>query len=320
MGARWRHTAYGLVLALALALGGCTYAREEPGLFRRPPAPAPTVPVQPRPLEPANPDLPVAAETEWTSGEGLAVKTRFAVHAVRRMDRATVLDWSVTPLAGRGLHTGDDLPGGADLGLNRVSGGDVSILLLDSASERIWRPLSHRERSAFRHCLCSPLWVAQQTLRIGETRLLQLTFPALPADVRHVDVALVNSVPFRRVPVTPEGQVPTVGTPSDLTRPASVPDREGPTTVFPTFLGSRQRLQGIQVTAVVRSPRWTALAWTLVSVTDQPNLALLTADPPVTAHLPPGVFATSTAAASGPQLRPAGERGATPLRARYLTT
>ena len=58
----------------------------------------------------SNPDLPVVGEAVWTSGEGLGLTVRIAVHAVRRIPGATVLDWSVTPLSGAGLNSGDAVP------------------------------------------------------------------------------------------------------------------------------------------------------------------------------------------------------------------
>jgi hypothetical protein len=40
----------------------------------------------------------VADERTWTSADGLQIQVRIAVHAVRRVGGATVLDWSVTPI------------------------------------------------------------------------------------------------------------------------------------------------------------------------------------------------------------------------------
>lgn len=316
MGTTRRRASWWLALALALglALAGCTYSRVEPGLFGPRPSEAPVTPSRP-PVDPPNPELPVAAEREWTSAEGLSVTSRFAVHAVRRMAGATVLDWSVTPLSAPGLTVGDDVSSLVDLGLARDGGGDVNVVLLDDRN-RVYRPLSHWERSEFNHCLCSPMWVAQLSLRLGETRLLQVAFPALPEDVRFIDVALANSLPFRHVPVTGVGQVPTARRPVDLTRP--VPARVKPaTTVFPTYPPSRQRLQGIQINEVVRSPAWTAIHWTLTSLTEQPSVIVLPPGPPISTDPPPGVLLSGTGTASGPQLRRAGDA---PLHARFATS
>jgi hypothetical protein len=52
----------------------------------------------------------VVGEATWTSADGLDITMRLAVHAVRRVPGGTVLDWSVTPLHGRGLRPNDPLP------------------------------------------------------------------------------------------------------------------------------------------------------------------------------------------------------------------
>ncbi|HEX5907974.1 MAG TPA: hypothetical protein VFY56_13230, partial [Propionibacteriaceae bacterium] len=190
------------VVATACALSsGCTYAKEEPGLFRNNATSSPTVETLPPPA-PTNPELPVAAEAEWTTAEGLQISTRFAIHAVRRLELATVVDWSVTPLSAPGYASGDKLPSWVDLGLSRSSEGDVSMFLIDPTGDKVYRTLSHESRRLFNRCLCTPLWLAQQGLRIGETRLLQATFPPLPDSLNYIDVDLINMAPFVGIPVT----------------------------------------------------------------------------------------------------------------------
>ena len=96
-----------LACAATLVVSGCTYAEREPGLFptRVPTSTEPPPPPGGRFLpKPTNPNLPVAGEAIWVSGGRLPVTFRFAVHAVRRIEGATVLDWSVTPLRARGLR------------------------------------------------------------------------------------------------------------------------------------------------------------------------------------------------------------------------
>ncbi|MET1007126.1 MAG: hypothetical protein ABWX96_16375, partial [Propionibacteriaceae bacterium] len=90
-----------VLLCVASLLVGCTYSREEPGLFgrRSPASDAPPARVDHSPRPPAtNPALPVLADAVWTSADGHDVQVRIGVHAVRRISGATVLDWSVTPL------------------------------------------------------------------------------------------------------------------------------------------------------------------------------------------------------------------------------
>ena len=211
-----------VVAAASVLSGGCTYAKEEPGLFSNRATSSPTVETQPPPA-PTNPELPVAAEAEWTTAEGLHISTRFAIHAVRRLEVGTVVDWSVTPLSAPGYAHGDNLPSWVDLGLSRTSEGDVNMFLIDPTGGKAYRTLSHQSRRLFNRCLCTPLWLAQQGLRIGETRMLQATFPPLPDALGFIDVDLINLAPFVHVPVTPIGQVPSALHPTDLIRPPGAP-------------------------------------------------------------------------------------------------
>jgi hypothetical protein len=274
--------------------------------------------VRPRlPPESTNPQLPVLAESVWTSAEGLSVTMRYAIHAVRRIPGATVLDWSVTPLNAPGLAYGDDLPGRVDLGLSRESARGVDIVLIDPA-ERVYRPLYHRDRRQFNRCLCSPLWAAQLSLRLGETRLLQVTFPTLPETVSSVDVALAQSIPFWSIPVTPTGQVLTASMPEDLGRAPVAETAVSPTTVYDTYRGSRQRRQGVQVQEVVSGSRLTSVRWTLSSITDQPSLGILPYGLPLSAELPLEIGILTPGSASGLQLRSAS--GSPPMRSQLITT
>ena len=210
-----------LAMAATLGVAGCSYSAEEPG-FLPPRAPAQTTAPAPQRSNPrpTNPGLPVAGEAVWTTADGLDVTVRFAVHAVRRLAGATVLDWSVTPIAAPKARFGDDLPSQLDLGLTPVISGDIDLTLIDSAAGRAYPTLQNRSQRTFNHCLCTPPWVIQQRLRIGETRLLQAAFPELPAGTGFVDVALPNVAPIFHVPVTPIGHAPTATDPVDLARSA----------------------------------------------------------------------------------------------------
>ncbi len=303
------------VLALALALAGCTYSSSEPGLFRTE-APVEQWSEPPFLPQPANPDLPVAGAAVWTSSEGLRLTSRFAVHAIRRTGGATVLDWSVTPLSAPGLEQGEKIPSWVDLGLSRAAGGDLNAVLIDPTAGKAYRPLQHRSRREFNRCLCTPLWVAQLDLRIGETRLLQASFPTLPTATRFVDVSLTTLPVFAHVPVSPANQVPAALGPVDLRAEPDEPDplappfhvadprRRGPTSV-----------QSIQIDAIEAGEHFTSMRWTIRSVTDHPNSGLLPAGPPITAELPPDVEVVSPGAASGPQLSAAG----TTVGAQWMT-
>ncbi|MBA3529733.1 MAG: hypothetical protein H0T91_10580 [Propionibacteriaceae bacterium] len=311
-----------LFLALLAALSGCTYSQQEPGLFRQKtiapqPSPAPEVPRQLP--ERTNPLLPVAGRAVWTSGEGLDIQTVFAVHAIRRVEGATVLDWSVTPVKGAGLAIGDDIPAWVNLGLTRESVGDVNIHLIDPDTSKVYRPLNHESRREFSRCLCSPLWVAQLSLRIGETRLLQVTYPELPASVRFLDVNMVTLPPFSHVPVTAVGQVPTTKQPTDLTRPPDQPPALTSPLAFRYPSDDSNFRQSIVIEEIIASSALTSVRWQITSLTDQPSFSLLPSGSPVSAVLPPNVLVVSPGSASGPQIRPAGTPSASVTSAQWIT-
>jgi hypothetical protein len=307
-----------VVAAAGLLSGGCTYAKEEPGLFSNKATSSPTGETRPPPA-PTNPELPVAAEAEWMTAEGLHISTRFAIHAVRRLEVATIVDWSVTPLSAPGYAHGDNLPSWVDLGLSRTSEGDVNMFLIDPDGGKAYRTLSHQSRRLFNRCLCTPLWLAQQGLRIGETRMLQATFPPLPDALGFIDVSLINLAPFVHVPVTPIGQVPTALHPTDLIRPPGAPR--------PTF-GQRafryrqqpRRVQSITIDRVVVAPGRTSVEWTIKSVTDQSTFILEPALSPIGGVLPDGVDVLNRDVVSGPQIKPEGSPPAEALRVSWLTT
>jgi hypothetical protein len=309
----------GAAFAFLILLSGCTYSSEEPGLFRPQTSQTPTASERPRlPPRKTNPALPVAGEAIWTTAEGLGVTVRFAIHAIRRIEGATVLDWSVTPLNAPKLRTGDPVPGWVDLGLTRQGRGDVDIVLIDEAARRAYRPLSHVSRRQFNRCLCSPMWATQLALRIGETRMLQLAFPRLPADVTFLDVNLANVATFWHVPVHALGQAPVASDPTDLARPADKIQPASEPRAF-AYPGSEGRRQSIQIRQIVVSPNSTSVEWTVRSITDQPSISLLAYGPPIGARLPNSVFDLSSASANGPQIRPSGGRPGPVLKARWIT-
>ena len=304
--------------AVILLSGGCTYAKEEPGLFRGRATSSPTL-VSLEPPVPTNPELPVAAETEWTTAEGLQIRTRFAIHAVRRFELGTVVDWSVTPLSAPRYAHGEKLPSWVDLGLSRSSEGDVNMFLIDPAGGKIYRTLSHESRRLFNRCLCTPLWLAQQGLRVGETRMLQATFPPLPAALSFVDVDMINFAPFVHVPVTPIGQVPTAPQPTDLARPPAPVRPKLGERVF-RYRQEPRRVQSITIDRVVAAPGRTSMEWTIKSITDQSTFILEPALSPIGDILPDEVDVLDRDVVSGPAIRAAGVAGAKPKRVTWLTT
>jgi hypothetical protein len=306
-----------VIAATCVLSGGCTYAKEEPGLFGNRATQSPSI-ESTRPPAPTNPELPVAAEAEWTTAEGLRVSTRFAIHAVRRIQSATVVDWSVTPLSAPGYGVGARLPSWVDLGLSRSSEGDINMFLLDPTRGKVYRTLSHESRRLFRRCLCTPLWLAQQGLRVGETRLLQATFPPLPEAVAFIDVALINLAPFVHMPVTPIGQVPTAPHPTDLARPGA----ESQALAQRVFRYRQRpwRLQSIEINWVVAAPGRTTLEWTIKSVTDQSTFIRDATQSPIGGTLPDGVDVLDADVVSGPMIKPHSLTAAQPARVSWMTT
>jgi hypothetical protein len=307
-----------VIAAAGVLSTGCTYAKDEPGLFRNRATQSPTV-ENTQPPAPTNPDLPVAAEAEWTTAEGLKISTRFALHAVRRIQGATVVDWSVTPLSSPGFAIGDRLPSWVDLGLSRSSAGDINMYLLDPSGGKAYRTLSHKSRRLFRRCLCTPMWLAQQGLRIGETRLLQATFPELPEALDFIDVALINLAPFVHVPVTPIGQVPTAPHPTDLARPQGAARPPLAQQVF-RYRRETRRVQSIAIDRVVAAPGRTTLEWTIKSVTDQSIFILEPALSPIGGILPDDVDVLDRDVVSGPMIKSDGPTAAKPSKVSWMTT
>src|SRR5215218_145346 len=286
-GSGWRWVAG--IGGVVESVPGGTCSEREPGLFR-PSALQASETSKPELLPPrkTNPALPVAGEAIWTTGEGLRVSVRFAIHAIRRIEGASILDWSVTPLTAPRLRAGEQLPGRVDLGLTSQAAGDGNIVLSDGAG-RVYRQLTHTSRAEFNRCLCSPIWAAQLGLRLGETRMLQLTFPELPADVEFLDVSLANVPSFWHVPVSPLGQAPLATRPTNLGRPAEQVKPVASPLPF-SFPWRQGQMQNIQIRQIVASPTSTSLEWTINSYTDQPSISMIAYGPPVAATAPQGVL------------------------------
>jgi hypothetical protein len=299
-------------------IAGCSYSTEEPGLFRSDPEAVespPELPERPWPstldrIVRTNSKLPVVGEEIWTSGDGLDLTVRIAIHAVRRTEGATVLDWSVTALQAPGLRVGEPVPAVVNLGLLRLDQGNTNVFLMD-ARGRLYRPLVHRNIS--RRCLCVSIYRAQRQLRIGRTVLLQMAFPELPADLTTIDVDVATVPMFSRVPVTPVGMVPLAKSPTDLMRP---PPQNPRTPIlgkaFSYAPAAGQRF-AIRIEEVIASPNNTSVVWAIRSLSSGPGLEnaneLPFADPTASINY-------NAIAASGPLLR-AGDQV---LRARLVSS
>ncbi len=304
-----------LALGLAVLLSGCTYADTEPGLFTDP---TPSTSSEPEPgpgpsieLSPVNPALPVVGERVWTTGDGTGLRVRIAVHAVRRTPGATVLDYSLTPLPDGAHRPGSLLPSTVDLALLGTAAGDPQIFLVEPRRRKLYRPLT-RGRWHGAECLCTPVGLVQQNLRVGRTQLMQVVFPELPPAVGRVDVDVASVPPFGGVAVTGEGSVPRVGTPYELIQPAAVTAPAGTTTLRTTAGGQEFE---ISVDTVETAPSLTALAWTIRSRTAGPGLAAAL-EPPFREA---GVAQLGSGPSAGaPTVVPSGQGGPV-LRSRLVT-
>ena len=308
-----------VVAAALVVVAGCTYSEREPGLLDRD-TPQPTVgppsstsPPTATPVPVTNPELPVAGESVWTSADGLEVQVRFAVHAVRRVDGGTVLDWSVTPIRAANLRPGDAVPDSADLGLSRRWESSANVFLIDAPRRTVYRPLVRAPDSDY--CLCTPIWLSQRKLRVGVTTLLQVAFPELPDALRTVDVDIPTVPQFGRVPVTPVGRVPVAHRPTDLTRPAEAHPPLARSDMF--RYGGDEQVFRVRVHRVIAGDAFTSLEWAVVSVTGGDGVEAASA-PPFASADAATVTAHNPVAASGPVLRVVAD--GTALRTRVMTT
>ena len=303
------------LLILVCLVAGCSYDRAEPGLFSRPMTRQTTVPPI-RPVTPdetahvPNPDLPVVGEAIWTSADGRDITMRIAIHAVRRITRGTILDWSVTPLHGPGLRAGDPVPRMLDLGLARPGEDYPSIVLVDAARSQVYRPLTHKGSGS--RCLCTSLTTVQQDLRIQHTRVLQIAFPPLPDDLVTVDVHLATVPPFWQVPVTPAGMLPLASYPTELARPAEATSVVASTKAFSYRPAGQSYL--VMINGVYASSNFTSIAWTILSL--EPGHGLPTAASPPFADAEPPEHPYNQISAGGPQI----SVGSRLLRVRLVTT
>jgi hypothetical protein len=190
-------------------------------------------------------------------------------------------------------------------------------VLVDPAGRHAYRPLRHASRSQFNHCLCTPIWRVQQSLRLGETELMQVAFPPLPPTMGFIDVAFATVAPFFHLPITPVGQVPTALQPTDLKRPAGE-YRTASARIYFRYAGPPARPVSVQINRVVAGDGLTSVEWTLQSLNDQTRSTVELNGPPVSSTIPAGVSVVNTTAVSGPTLRPSRSK-APPLTATWLT-
>ena len=179
-------------LLAALACAAALASRAAPTRARSPACSDPRADCEPRPAPRAS--RRAAADQPRAAGGGrggldqrrraATVTVRFAVHAVRRIrgrHRARLVGH---PAGQRpGFEPGDDAAVGDRSRADPAAGRRVRPRRCSTRpAQRAYRPLQPPVPPA-RSTTASapPLWLLQQTLRFGETRLLQVAFPPLPA-------------------------------------------------------------------------------------------------------------------------------------------
>lgn len=173
------------------------------------------------------------------------------------------------------------------------------MFLVDDFGRSVYRPLAGSASGSRPACLCTPLRRAQEQLRIGQTRLLQIAYPPLPDDLATVDVDIQTVPMIYHVPVTAPGQVPLMTNPVSLADSAQAVVLGTSTPVF-SHGPDHQRLL-ISVDAVLASSTFTSVQWTIQSISGGKGVAS-DAGPPI-AESPSTRGSVNPMAASGLRVR-----------------
>ena len=150
---------------------------------------------------------PVLSSFVLDAGTKSPQDVRVAVHGVRRIAGATVLDWSVTPLASDEAKAGDKVGQALDINIDPGFENSNALRLVDTTAKKVYRPLDNDDKVT--GCLCVPWFTVKSDLTVGKTRLMQAAFPELPAGLDQIAVSMRNQPLVSDAPVTPEGEVPT---------------------------------------------------------------------------------------------------------------
>jgi len=262
--------------------------------------------------------VPVAGSFVYWVGLKGEKPIRIAVHAVRRTDKGTVLDWSATPIPTA------DVPVGTSMTLRATDlesfFGDQTISLVDFAGRTVYRPLLSA-KSFMAHGLTRPLYT-QTALTSGETSIFQIAFPKLPASASRIAVAFNGGDIVPDVPVTPVGDVPANGPAVDLA--AALPATKVLATSAPftypqgAYIFSKKGAgqQQITVESVVVGKGYTTVHWTEHALTAGAGFAL-EGMPVDDYRLHPTYQGLKSTVADGPGLQIAGSTST--LRALYAT-
>ena len=263
----------------------------------------------------AGTSLPVAGSYVVDGGTETPQPIRVAVHGIRQIDGATVLDWSVTPLP-NGTHKSGD-PTGQEIDIN-IDGFEntQAVNLIDTKARKIYRPLANDDQAA--GSLAVPWFMVDDDLTIGKTRLMQVAFPELPGDMDTATVSLRNLPLFSDVSVTPEGSVPT-GEGTDLAAPAKeLPVATDPQTfVYPVKNSLHEPAQkmSLVVNEVLSSAGGTSVVFTVTADEGGGGISVFSGKPIGDLAVVPYGTALYNLTAAGPGIRPSGDGRAPVTRA-----
>ena len=251
--------------------------------------------------------LPVAGSYVVDGGTDQPQDVRVAVHGVRRIDGATVLDWSVTPLAGGTLKAGDPVDQEIDINVAPGLGNSNALGLVDIGAHKFYRPLDNDEKVV--GCLCVPWFMVDDDLTIGKTRMLQAAFPELPGAAKVIAVSIQNQPIVTGVTVTPMGKVPT-GPGEDLDAAAKdLPQAADPQSfTYPMAdpLEDPSQKMSLVVNEVISSSKATSLVFTVTADEAGEGLSAFEGRPVDDPGVVPYGTVLSNLGASGPGLRPGG--------------
>lgn len=309
-------------LVLLAVLAGCTTGT--------PPVPGPETPspstVASSPPTTPTPEIPVVASWVLDAGTQSPQEVRVALHGIRRTQGASVLDWSVTPLAGPGRHAGDPVGQKLSLGMERWIEQGYGLSLIDLEARTLYRPLDDDPQEWMGHnvigCLCTRWEALENNFKIGTTRLLQAAFPEVPEDLTSIAVAVQGSPLIESVPVAGEGKLLS-GPGLDLTVPAASVTPLTPEVEFSYPLdagGAPTQRFSLHVDEVLAAPSSTTLRFTVTAVDDGPGFSVVPGHPVGDPALPASWWSVSPSRASGPGLRVDGATEAAPTLRAWIAT